>query len=57
MIKQGARLGKAKVQKAHVVQKVHVLKKLVHYFKGVTVNTEDHSQRSRSLHLRDKQQE
>ena len=49
MIKQGTRLGKVRVHKAHVLQK------LVRYFKRVTVNTEDHSQRSRSLHLRDKQ--
>ena len=48
MIKQGARLGKVWVQKAHVSQKI------VLYFKGVTVNTEDYSQWSRSLHLRDK---
>ena len=48
MIKQGARLGKVRVQKAHVLQK------LVCYFKGVTVNREDHSQQSCSLHLRDK---
>ena len=50
MIKQGAWLGKVRVQKAHVLQK------FVHYFKGVTVNTEGHIQRSRSLHLRDKQE-
>ena len=48
MIKQGARLGRAWVQKAHVSQKI------VLYFKGVTVNTKNYSQRSRSLHLRDK---
>ena len=48
MIKQGARLGKVWVQKAHVSQKI------VLYFKGVTVNTGDYGQRSRSLHLRDK---
>ena len=48
MIKQGARLGKAWVQKSHVSQKI------VLYFKGVTVNTEDYSQWSHSLHLRDK---
>ena len=49
MIKQGARLGKVWVQKAHVLQKI------VLYFKGVTVNTVDHSQQSHSLHFRDKQ--
>ena len=48
MIKQGAWLGKVWVQKAHVLQKI------VPYFKGVTVNTVDHSQQSRSLHLIDK---
>ena len=48
MIKQGARLEKVWVQKAHVLQKIVI------YFKGVTVNTGDHSQRSRSLRLRDK---
>ena len=48
MIKQGARLGKVWVKKSHVSQKI------VLYFKGVTVNTEDYSQRSHSLHLRDK---
>ena len=48
MIKQGARLGKVWVQKAHVSQKI------VLYFKGVIVNTEDYNQWSRSLHLRDK---
>ena len=48
MIKKGAQLGKIWMQKAHVSQK-NVL-----YFKGVTVNTENYSQRSRSLHLRDK---
>ena len=51
MIKQGARLGKVRVQKTHVLQK------LVRYFKRVTVNMEDHSQRSRSRHLRDKRHE
>ena len=51
MIKQGARLGKVQVQKEHVLQK------FVRYFKGVTINTEDHSQQSRSLHLRDKRHE
>ena len=39
------------------MQKAYVLQKFVRYFKGVTVNTEDHSQRSRSLHLRDKRHE
>ena len=48
MIKKGARLGKVWVQKVHVLQKIFL------YFKGVTVNTENHSQWSRSLHLRDK---
>ena len=48
MINQGARLRKVWVQKVHVSQKI------VLYFKGVTVNTEDYSQRSRSLHLKDK---
>ena len=46
--KAGAWIGKVRVQKAHVLQK------FVRYFKGVTVNTEGHIQRSRSLHLRDK---
>ena len=32
------------------VQKTHVSQKIVLYFKGVTVNTENYSQRSRSLH-------
>ena len=49
MIKQGARLGKVCLQKAHVLQKI------VLYFKGVTVNIGDHSQWNRSLHLREKQ--
>ena len=48
MIKQGAWLGKVWVQKAHVLQKI------VLYFKGVTIYIEDHNQRSRSLHPRDK---
>ena len=48
MIKQGARLRKVWVQKAHVSQKI------ILYFKRVTVNTGDYSQRSCSLHLRDK---
>ena len=48
MIKRGARLGKVWVQKPHVSQKIVI------YFKGVTVNTGDCSQQSRSLHLRDK---
>ena len=48
MIKQGARLGKVWVQKAHVSQKI------VLYFKRVTVNAKNYSQRSRSLHLKDK---
>ena len=48
MIKQGAWLRKVWVQKAHVSQKI------VLYFKGVIVNTEDYNQRSRSLQLRDK---
>ena len=48
MIKQGARLEKVWVQKAHVSQKI------VLYFKGVTVNTENYNQQSRSLHLKDK---
>ena len=51
MIKQGARLRKVRVQKAHVLQT------LVCYFKGVIVNMEDHSQWSHSLHLRDKRHE
>ena len=36
------------------MQKAHVLQKIVLYFKGVTVNTEDHSQQSGSLHRRDR---
>ena len=48
MIMQGARLRNVWVQKAHVLQNI------VLYFKGVIVNTVDHSQQSRSLHLRDK---
>ena len=36
------------------VQKAHVSQKIVLYFKGVTVNAENYSQRSRSLHLKDK---
>ena len=36
------------------MQKAHVSQKIVLYFKGVTVNTENYSQRSHSLHLRDK---
>ena len=48
MIRQGARLGKVWAQKAHVLQKI------VLYFKGVIVNTMDHSQWSRPLHLKDK---
>ena len=36
------------------VQKAHVSQKIVLYFKGVTVNAENYSQRSRSLHLIDK---
>ena len=36
------------------MQKAHVSQKIVLYFKGVIVNTGDYSQRSRSLHLRDK---
>ena len=35
------------------MKKAHVSQKIVLYFKGVTVNTENYSQRSRSLHLRD----
>ena len=35
-----------------LVQKAHVSQKIVLYFKGVTVNTENYSQRSRSLHKR-----
>ena len=38
-----------------LVQKAHVSQKIVLYFKGVTVNAENYSQRSRFLHLRDKQ--
>ena len=34
------------------VQKAHVSQKIVLYFKGVTVNTENYGQRSRSLHRR-----
>ena len=48
MIKQEAQLGKVWSQKAHVSQKI------VLYFKGFTINTENYSQRSHSLHLRDK---
>ena len=36
------------------MQKVHVSQKIVLYFKGVTVNTENYSQWSRSPHLIDK---
>ena len=32
--------------------KTHVLQRIVLYFKGVTVNTENYNQQSRSLHLR-----
>ena len=49
MIKQGAWLRKVWVQKAHVSQNI------ILYFKGVIVNTENYSQQSCSLHLRDKQ--
>ena len=34
--------------------KAHVSQKIVLYLKGVTINIENYSQRSRSLHLRDK---
>ena len=37
------------------MQKAHVPQKIVLYFKGVTINTENYSQQSCSLHLRDKQ--
>ena len=33
----------------------HVSQKIVLYLKGVIVNTENYNQRSRSLHLKDKQ--
>ena len=36
------------------MQKAHVSQKIVLYFKGVTVNSKDYGQRSRSLNLRDK---
>ena len=36
------------------MQKAHVSQKIVLYFKGVTVNTENYCQWNRSLHLRDK---
>ena len=37
------------------MQKVHASQNIVLYFKGVTVNTKNYSQWSRSPHLRDKQ--
>ena len=43
MIKQGVWLRKVWVKKAHVSQKI------VLYFKGVIVNTEDYNQWSRSV--------
>ena len=51
MIKQGARLGRAWENYASQSAKTQVLQRIVLYFKGVTVNTENYNQQSRSLHL------
>ena len=51
MIKQGARLKRAWENYASLSVKTHVLQRIVLYFKGVTVNTKNYNQQSRSLHL------
>ena len=52
MIKQGARFGRDWENYASQSAKTHVLQRIVLYFKGVTVNTENYNQQSRSLHIR-----
>ena len=52
MINQGARLRRAWENYASQSVKTHVLQKIVLYFKGVTINTENYNQQSRSLHCR-----
>ena len=51
MIKQGAQLERAWENYASQSEKTHVLQRIVLYFKGVTVNTENYNQQSRFLHL------
>ena len=52
MIKQGAWLGRAWENCASQSAKTHVLQRIILYFKGVTVNTENYNRKIRSLHLR-----